>query len=101
MAHIKKIKRKKGTVYKAEVRLRGRQYTSRTFRKLSDARNWAMSTEKMIRFSADSYEDLSKEHSLSALTEEVEKLKKEIGQLKEDLRKQNREGGDYGLYPYA
>ncbi len=83
MASIKKIKRKKGTVYKAEVRRKGHQYISKTFRKLSDARKWAKYTEKMMRLSDYREEGLAISESTSALFEEIKRLKMEIQQLKE------------------
>jgi len=41
MAYIKTIKRKKGTTYKAEVRIKGHSPLSQTFDRLSDAQRWA------------------------------------------------------------
>lgn len=49
MARISKLKRKKGTVYKAEVRLKGHPYLSQTFDRLSDAQRWAEDTETTLR----------------------------------------------------
>lgn len=78
MAHIKKIKRKKGTVYKAEVRRRGHQYTSKTFSKLSEASDWAKRTEKKLKL----LNDPSKDNTVSLLEDEIEQLKKEIKLIK-------------------
>ena len=91
MAHIKKRKRKKGTVYKAEVRLRGHQYISRTFRKLSEAREWAKHTEKKMKLTDLIKEETSKEHKLSALADQVEQLKNEIQQIKKKLPQDSSE----------
>ena len=91
MAHIRKIKRKKGTVYKAEVRLRGHQYISRTFKKLSETREWAKHTEKSMKLTCSTQEDISKEYRLSALADQVEQLKNEIRQIKKELRKHSSE----------
>lgn len=49
MARIVKVKRKKGTVYKAEVRLKGHPYVSQTFDRLSEAQRWAEDTEAALR----------------------------------------------------
>ena len=49
MATITKRKRKKGTVYKAEVRLQGHPCLSQTFDRLSDAQRWVEETEVIIR----------------------------------------------------
>ncbi len=82
MASFKKIKRKRGIVYKAEVRLRGHQYTSKTFPKLSEARNWAKETERMMRLSEDTNVVLTMLDRFSALSDEVEELKREVHRLK-------------------
>ena len=79
MAHIRKIKRKKGTVYRAEIRRRGHQYTSKTFNKLSEAREWAKRTEKMLKLLSDS----SSDNRVSLLEDEIEQLKKEIKRIKD------------------
>lgn len=86
MAYIKKIKRKKGTVYKAEVRLRGHQYTSKTFFNLKDARAWSKRTEMMLKLEGYKKEDLSIIDQLSALTNEVEQLKKAIHKTQENFQ---------------
>ena len=86
MAHIKKIKRKKGTVYKAEVRLTGHQYTSKTFNYLKDARDWSKRIEMMLKLEGYREKDSSKNDQLSALTNEIEQLKKEIQKIKENFQ---------------
>lgn len=79
MAHIKKIKRKKGNVFKAEVRLRGCRYTSKTFRKLSEAREWTKRTEKLLlKLSGRNETDSLSDDRISMLENEIEQLKKEI-----------------------
>ncbi len=49
MARISKLKRKKGIVYKVEIRLKGHPYLSQTFDRLSDAQRWAEDTEATLR----------------------------------------------------
>jgi len=49
MATITKRKRKKGTVYKAEIRLQGHPCLSQTFDRLSDAQRRVEETEGIIR----------------------------------------------------
>lgn len=49
MARITKRKRKKGTVYKAEIRLKDHPYISQTFDRLSEAQRWVEDTEAAIR----------------------------------------------------
>ena len=49
MASITKRKRKKGFVYKAEIRLQGHPCLSQTFDRLSDAQRWAEDTEALLR----------------------------------------------------
>ena len=49
MATISRRKRKKGFVYKAEVRIQGFPYVSQTFDRLSDAQRWVEDTEKILR----------------------------------------------------
>ena len=88
MATIKKIKRDKGTVYKAEVRLSGHQYTSKTLATISAARAWAKDTEKIMRMSEQNEVVLTMNDRLSALSDEIEELKIELQQLKELIKKQ-------------
>ena len=49
MARIIPVKRKKGIVYKAEIRLKGHPYLCQTFDRLSDAQRWAEDTEATLR----------------------------------------------------
>ncbi len=49
MARISKESRKKGIVYRVEVRLKGHPYLSQTFDRLSDAQRWAEDTEDTLR----------------------------------------------------
>ena len=49
MASITKRKRKKGFVYKAEIRLQGHPCLSQTFDQLSDAQRWTEDTESILR----------------------------------------------------
>lgn len=49
MATVKTRKRKKGTVYCAEVRLKGHPELSQTFDRKSEAIRWAEDTEKALR----------------------------------------------------
>ena len=49
MARVSTIKRKKGTVFKAEVRLAGHPYLCRTFSRKSEAQKWAEDTEAKLR----------------------------------------------------
>ena len=49
MATITKRKRKKGAVYKVEIRLQGHPGLSQTFDRLSDAQRWVEETEAIIR----------------------------------------------------
>jgi len=49
MAYIRTIKRKKGTIYKAEVRIKGHNPLYQTFDRLSDAQRWAEDTEATLR----------------------------------------------------
>lgn len=49
MATIEKRERKSGTVYQADVRIRGFPRQKKTFRRLTDARIWAQQTEAAIR----------------------------------------------------
>ncbi len=49
MATVKARKRKKGTVYCAEVRVKGHPRLSQTFDRMSDAMRWAEDTEKALR----------------------------------------------------
>jgi len=49
MATIEKRERKTGTVYMADVRIRGFPRQKKTFKRLTDARIWAQQTEAAIR----------------------------------------------------
>lgn len=49
MATIEKRERKSGTVYMADVRVRGFPRQKKTFKRLTDARMWAQQTEAAIR----------------------------------------------------
>ncbi|TKB08818.1 site-specific integrase [Desulforhopalus sp. IMCC35007] len=49
MAYIRTVKRKKGTIYKAEIRVQGRSPLYQTFDRLSDAQRWAEDTEAILR----------------------------------------------------
>lgn len=49
MATVKARKRNKGTVYRAEVRVKGHPRLSQTFDRMSDAMRWAEDTEKALR----------------------------------------------------
>ncbi len=49
MARILPVKRKKGIVYKAEIRLKGHPYLCQTFDRLSEAQRWAEDTEATLR----------------------------------------------------
>ncbi len=49
MAYIRTVKRKKGTIYKAEVRIQGYPSLYQTFDRLSDAQRWAEDTETTLR----------------------------------------------------
>jgi integrase len=49
MAYIRTVKRKKGTIYKADVRLQGHPPLYQTFDRLSDAQRWVEDTEKALR----------------------------------------------------
>lgn len=49
MAYIRTVKRKKGTIYKAEVRLQGHPPLYQTFDRLSDAQRWVEDTEATLR----------------------------------------------------
>ena len=48
MARVSSVKRKKGVVYKAEIRLKGHPYLSKTFDRLSDAQRWAEDSEIIL-----------------------------------------------------
>ena len=50
MAHIKKRLAKDGTTrYTVQIRLKGYPHQTATFRRLLDARKWALVTEEKIR----------------------------------------------------
>ncbi|MCL7487758.1 MAG: site-specific integrase [Desulfobulbaceae bacterium] len=49
MAYIRTVKRKKGAIYKAEVRLTGHDPLYQTFDRLSDAQRWVEDTEGILR----------------------------------------------------
>ena len=49
MATVTKRKRKKGFVYKAEIRMKGFPCLSQTFDRLSEAQRWAEDTESLLR----------------------------------------------------
>ncbi len=49
MATIEKRQRNKGVVYKAKVRVKGHPSVSQTFKKLSEAHEWAEETEEALR----------------------------------------------------
>jgi len=49
MARISPLKRKKGIVYKAEIRLKGHPYLCQTFDRLSEAQRWVEDTEATLR----------------------------------------------------
>lgn len=48
MATVRTVKRKKGTVYRAEVRIKGHPRLSQTFDRKSDAQRWAEDTEAAL-----------------------------------------------------
>lgn len=49
MATVRTVKRKKGTVYRAEVRIKGHPRLSQTFDRKSEAQRWAEDTEVDLR----------------------------------------------------
>jgi hypothetical protein len=49
MAYIRSVKRKKGTIYKVEVRIQDHPPFYQTFDRLSDAQRWAEDTEELLR----------------------------------------------------
>lgn len=49
MAYIRTLKRKKGKIYKVEVRIKGHEPIYQTFDRLSDAQRWAEDTEAILR----------------------------------------------------
>ena len=49
MAYIRTVKRTKGTIYKAEIRIQGFSPLYQTFDRLSDAQRWAEDTEATLR----------------------------------------------------
>ncbi len=49
MATVRTVKRKKGTVYRAEVRIKGYPRLSQTFDRQSEAMRWAEETEAALR----------------------------------------------------
>lgn len=49
MAYIRTAKRKKGTIYKAEIRIQGYRPLYHTFDRLSDPQRWAEDTEVTLR----------------------------------------------------
>jgi integrase len=49
MAYIRSVKRKKGTIYKVEVRIQDHPPLYQTFDRLSDAQRWAEDTEELLR----------------------------------------------------
>lgn len=49
MAYIRTVKRKKGTIYKAEIRIKGYPPVYQTFDRLSDAQRWVEDTEAALR----------------------------------------------------
>ena len=90
MASIKKIKRKKGTVYKAEVRLTGCEYFSRTFISRAEAQAWAKRMELQLKLSRLSDSDAEAEERLWAMERDVDQLKKDIGKLRRSNQKKNK-----------
>ncbi len=53
MATVRTVKRKKGVVYRAEVRIKSHPRLSQTFDRLSDAQRWAEDTEAILRSGGD------------------------------------------------
>ncbi|MBU1139325.1 MAG: hypothetical protein KKA76_10135 [Proteobacteria bacterium] len=86
MASIKKRKRKKGTVYKAEVRLKGHKYMSKTFNTLLEAREWARQTEKSLRSNHVEVAPTMSER-ISLLAGEIENIKEEVHNIKNLVNK--------------
>jgi len=48
MATVRTVKRKKGTVYRAEVRVKGHPRLSKSFDRKSEAHVWAEDTEEAL-----------------------------------------------------
>ena len=80
MASITKRKRKKGAVYKVEIRLLGHPCLSQTFDRLSDAQRWAEDTEALIRsgghVSGDIPDDMTFVKALDRYELDVSSLKR-------------------------
>jgi hypothetical protein len=49
MGRISKLNRKKGTVYRAEIRLKCHPHLCQTFDSLSKAQRWVENTETILR----------------------------------------------------
>jgi len=49
MATVRTVKRKKGTVFRAEVRVKGHPRLSKSFDRTSEAYAWAEETEEALR----------------------------------------------------
>lgn len=90
MASIKKIKRKKGTVYKAEMRLTGCEYASKTFDSRAEAQVWAKRTEIRLKLSRLSDSDSKAEERLWVMERDVDQMKKEIDKLRRSYFKKNK-----------
>jgi integrase len=76
VATIEKRERKAGTVYQADVRIRGFPRQKRTFKRLTDAKIWAQQTEASIR--SGQFRDVHKTARTKKFEDLIEKYRDEV-----------------------
>lgn len=76
MATIEKRERKTGTVYQADVRIRGFPRQKKTFKRLTDAKIWAQQTEASIR--SGQFRDVHKTARTKKFEDLIEKYRAEV-----------------------
>lgn len=76
MATIEKRERKKGTVFKAVVRIHGFPIQRKSFKRLTDAKMWVQQTEASIR--KGEFQNIIKKASKITLQDVIDRYRKEV-----------------------
>ena len=104
MGWIQKRERKKGTVYRASVRIKGFPQQQKTFTRLTDAKMWVQQTEAAIR--RGEFQNVVKTAASKTLKDVIERYRREVSPHKAESTQRaektyvsywERTLGDYAL----
>jgi len=104
MATIEKRERSSGTVYMADVRIKGFPRQKKTFKRLTDAKMWAQQTEAAIR--KGEFKNVIKTANTKALQDVIDRYRDEVSPHKAETTQRaeksylsfwERELGEYAL----